>query len=148
VTQQHQQILEYYSKLRPREHTKFKISNLNKDQKYDLAKEARVWGYLNALSREFAKDLSINLDDNSTLLGGAILIHMSIFDYDEDTTKRIYNEMHKDLKLSICKDLFASAAKDAQKDMLDFRNNIKLMEETNFPRFDIFIYGYVEKFNL
>ena len=145
----HLKILKHFLELRPEEIAGNKISKLKSDQKYELAKEIRVWGYLDALSREIAKDLSLDLDDITSLLGGATLIHMSIFDYDKKTTNKIYNEMFKQLnEHKIWKKSFVMAAEDAQKDMLDFRNNVKIIEASTFPRFDMFIWVYIEKFNV
>ena len=139
-------ILEHFLKLRPQKKN-LNISKLNTDQKSELSKDIRVWGYINALSREIAKELNLNLNDINSLLMGSILIHMSIFDYNDKTTYKIYQDVFKQINESkIWKEVFASAAKDAQLDVLDYKNNIIVNENTNLPRFDLFIWGCIERF--
>ena len=141
-------ILEHFLKLRPQKKN-LNISKLNTDQKSELSKDIRVWGYINALSREIAKELNSNLNDINSLLMGSILIHMSIFDYTDKNTYKIYQDVFKQINESkIWKDVFASAAKDAQLDMLDYKNNIIVNENTNLPRFDLFIWGCIERFKI
>ena len=141
-------ILEHFLKLRPKKKN-LNISKLNTDQKSELSKDFRVWGYINALSREIAKELNSNLNDINSLLMGSILIHMSIFDYTDKNTYKIYQDVFKQINESkIWKDVFASAAKDAQLDMLDYKNNIIVNENTNLPRFDLFIWGCIERFKI
>ena len=48
----------------------------------------------------------------------------------------------------VWKESFASSAKDAQLDMLDYKNNIIVNENTNLPRFDLFIWGCIERFKV
>ena len=139
-------ILEHFLKLRPKKKN-LNISKLNTDQKSELSKDIRVWGYINALSREIAKELNLNLNDINSLLMGSILIHMSIFDYTDKTTYKIYQDVFKQINENkVWKESFASAAKDAQLDMLDYKNNIIVNENTNLPRFDLFIWGCIERF--
>ena len=141
-------ILEHFLKLRPQKKN-LNISKLNTDQKSELSKDIRVWGYINALSREIAKELNLNLNDINSLLMGSILIHMSIFDYTDKTTYKIYQDVFKQINENkVWKESFASAAKDAQLDMLDYKNNIIVNENTNLPRFDLFIWGCIERFKI
>ena len=141
-------ILEHFLKLRPKKKN-LNISKLNTDQKSELSKDIRVWGYINALSREIAKELNLNLNDINSLLMGSILIHMSIFDYTDKTTYKIYQDVFKQINENkVWKESFASAAKDAQLDMLDYKNNIIVNENTNLPRFDLFIWGCIERFKI
>tara|TARA_B100001027_G_C15974789_1_gene201457 strand:- start:69 stop:317 length:249 start_codon:yes stop_codon:yes gene_type:complete len=80
---------------------------------------------------------------------GSILIHMSIFDYTDKTTYKIYQDVFKQINENkVWKESFASAAKDAQLDMLDYKNNIIVNENTNLPRFDLFIWGCIERFKI
>ena len=74
---------------------------------------------------------------------------MSIFDYTDKTTYKIYQDVFKQINENkVWKESFASAAKDAQLDMLDYKNNIIVNENTNLPRFDLFIWGCIERFKI
>ena len=142
-------ILEHFLKLRPKKIPDKNINKLNTDQKSELSKDIRVWGYINALSREIAKELNLNLNNINSLLKGSILIHMSIFDYTDKTTYKIYQDVFKQINENkVWKESFASSAKDAQLDMLDYKNNIIVNENTNLPRFDLFIWGCIERFKI
>ena len=117
-----QKIFEHFKFLRPVEVSGMRLWDLNKKDKLIIAKYVRIWGYLNALSFELAKDLKLNLNDKEMLLNASLLIHNSIFKLGEKSTKKAYQEMHKTVNsLDAWKTSFAEAAEDAIKDMSNLR---------------------------
>ena len=122
MTKNFQKIFEHFKFLRPVEVSGMRLWDLNKKDKLIIAKYVRIWGYLNALSFELAKDLKLNLNDKEMLLNASLLIHNSIFKLGEKSTKKAYQEMHKTVNsLDAWKTSFAEAAEDAIKDMSNFR---------------------------
>ena len=62
-------------------------------------------------------------------------------------TEKSYNEMFRQMsKTKVLKEIFAEAAKDAMRDMLNIRNNVKddtpSSSISNFPRLDNWIISY------
>ena len=82
----YQKIFEHFKFLRPVEVSGMRLWDLNKKDKLIIAKYVRIWGYLNALSFELAKDLKLNLNDKEMLLNASLLIHKSIFKLGEKSS--------------------------------------------------------------
>ena len=137
MTKNFQKIFEHFKFLRPVEVSGMRLWDLNKKDKLIIAKYVRIWGYLNALSFELAKDLKLNLNDKEMLLNASLLIHNSIFKLGEKSTKKAYQEMHKTLNsLDAWKTSFAEAAEDAIKDMSNLRKKKVDSNISVFPRLD------------
>ena len=137
MTKNFQKIFEHFKFLRPVEVSGMRLWDLNKKDKLIIAKYVRIWGYLNALSFELAKDLKLNLNDKEMLLNASLLIHNSIFKLGEKSTKKAYQEMHKTVNsLDAWKTSFAEAAEDAIKDMSNFRKKKVDSNISVFPRLD------------
>ena len=140
-------IFKKFQLLRPNEISGAYMHNLSDLEKYRLSKTARVWGYINSLAFEIAKDLELDTSDKSILLNASLLIHNSIFEQDDKKTEKSYNEMFRQMsKTKVLKEIFAEAAKDAMRDMLNIRNNVKddtpSSSISNFPRLDNWIISY------
>ena len=145
----HEKIFNSFKLLRPLHNSKIYIDELNKKEKLSLARYVRIWGYINALSLEFAKDLKLDINDKKMLLDASILIHMAIFDYTEKKTFEIYKDMYKTLNsLNAWKESFSDAAKEAMLDILNIRNKIRVDDVefslSNFPRLDHRIKSFCE----
>ena len=137
MTKNFQKIFEHFKFLRPVEVSGMRLWDLNKKDKLIIAKYVRIWGYLNALSFELAKDLKLNLNDKEMLLNASLLIHNSIFKLGEKNTKKAYQEMHKTVNsLDAWKTSFAEAAEDAIKDMSNLRKKKVDSNISVFPRLD------------
>ena len=137
MTKNFQKIFEHFKFLRPVEVSGMRLWDLNKKDKLIIAKYVRIWGYLNALSFELAKDLKLNLNDKEMLLNASLLIHNSIFKLGEKSTKKAYQEMHKTVNsLDAWKTSFAEAAEDAIKDMSNLRKKKVDSNISVFPRLD------------
>tara|TARA_B100000886_G_scaffold339201_1_gene303952 strand:+ start:5055 stop:5519 length:465 start_codon:yes stop_codon:yes gene_type:complete len=145
----HEKIFNNFKLLRPLHNSKIYIDELNKKEKLSLARYVRIWGYINALSLEFAKDLKLDINNKKMLLDASILIHMAIFDYTEKKTFEIYKDMYKTLNsLNAWKESFSDAAKEAMLDILNIRNKIRVDDVefslSNFPRLDHRIKSFCE----
>ena len=145
----HEKIFNSFKLLRPLHNSKIYIDELNKKEKLSLARYVRIWGYINALSLEFAKDLKLDINDKKMLLDASILIHMAIFDNTEKKTLEIYKDMYKTLNsLNPWKESFSDAAKEAMLDILNIRNKIRVDDVefslSNFPRLDHQIKSFCE----
>jgi len=145
----HEKIFNSFKLLRPLHNSKIYIDELNKKEKLSLARYVRIWGYINALSLEFAKDLKLDINNKKMLLDASILIHMAIFDYTEKKTFEIYKDMYKTLNsLNAWKESFSDAAKEAMLDILNIRNKIRVDDVefslSNFPRLDHRIKSFCE----
>ena len=139
--QNHEKIFDNFKLLRPIHNSQIYIDKLDEKSKLQLARYVRIWGYINSLSLELAKDLKIDIDNKNTLLNASILIHNSIFNYSEEKTKEIYKEMFKTLNsLNSWKISYGEAGKEAMLDMLNIRNKIRVDDVefslSNFPRLD------------
>ena len=146
MTKNFQKIFEHFKFLRPVEVSGMRLWDLNKKDKLIIAKYVRIWGYLNALSFELAKDLKLNLNDKEMLLNASLLIHNSIFKLGEKSSKKAYQEMHKTVNsLDAWKTSFAEAAEDAIKDMSNLRKKKVDSNISVFPRLDHQIYVFYKR---
>ena len=103
----HLKIYEHYKLLRVVDTSNILIkSKLNDKGKIQLAKSVRVWSYINSLILNIAKDLSMDISDKENLSKASILIHMSIFEYDQDKSIELYYDMKKQLKVGVWKEIF------------------------------------------
>ena len=144
----HLKIYEHYKLLRVVDTPNILIkSKLNDKEKIQLAKSVRVWSYINSLILNIAKDLSMDISDKENLSKASILIHMSIFEYDQDKSIELYYDMKKQLKIGVWKEIFVEMAEEASIDYNNIRNKKRDHPFSLLPRFDHYIKNFIDTCN-
>ena len=144
----HLKIYEHYKLLRVVDTPNILIkSKLNDKEKIQLAKSVRVWSYINSLILNIAKDLSMDISDKENLSKASILIHMSIFEYDQDKSIELYYDMKKQLKVGVWKEIFVEMAEEASIDYNNIKNKKRVHSFSLLPRFDHYVRNFIETCN-
>ena len=144
----HLKIYEHYKLLRVVDTSNILIkSKLNDKEKIQLAKSVRVWSYINSLILNIAKDLSMDISDKENLSKASILIHMSIFEYDQDKSIELYYDMKKQLKVGVWKEIFVEMAEEASIDYNNIKNKKRVHSFSLLPRFDHYVRNFIETCN-